>query len=438
MRDIVAILPAHNEAGRVGRVVASVRASGAVRRVLVVDDGSTDATAEEARAAGAEVLALRPNRGKGGAMKAALEQTQVRGADAVLFVDTDLVGLRPDHVRKIVDPLQDPNVVMVVGYRDHRPWNAIQQALPPITGERAVRKRVLDAVHPEDWAGFRVEAGINEAARRVGGRVEGVLLDGVDIVTKWQKLANPAQGVADAARMMHQVFTAMGEARQRVTRPPPGPFVVECIVPAHNESGRVGNVVRTLRASGCFRRVLVVDDGSTDATAEEARAAGAEVLALRPNRGKGGAMYAAFRTARAPWVAFFDADLLGLTADHVRAVCAEARSGTYGMVTATFTMGGTRWEELYALHGFDLTGQRVLHRSVLERLPERYWRGYGIEVALDESCARLGYAFRRVLLRGMRITSQREKLGPSAGPRKTASIMTEALRAAARVRSEPW
>jgi len=48
---------------------------------------------------------------------------------------------------------------------------------------------------------------------------------------------------------------------------------------------------------------------------------------------------------------------------------------------------------------------------VIDRLPERYWSGYGIEVALDEATARCGYAQRRLLLEGMKITTQREKLG---------------------------
>jgi len=62
---------------------------------------------------------------------------------------------------------------------------------------------------------------------------------------------------------------------------------IDAIVPAHNEAGRVGQVVRALRAARCFRSVTVVDDGSTDSTAVEAKNAGARVLSLKPNRGKG-------------------------------------------------------------------------------------------------------------------------------------------------------
>ena len=70
--SVLAIVPAHNEAGRIGAVVAAVTAQGLP--VLVVDDGSADTTGVEASAAGARVLRLEPNQGKGGALKAGFRQ----------------------------------------------------------------------------------------------------------------------------------------------------------------------------------------------------------------------------------------------------------------------------------------------------------------------------------------------------------------------------
>lgn len=67
------------------------------------------------------------------------------------------------------------------------------------------------------------------------------------------------------------------------------------IVPAHNEGPRIGAVVGMLVQQGL--PVLVVDDGSSDDTSAAARAAGARVLSLRPNRGKGAALKAGYRVA---------------------------------------------------------------------------------------------------------------------------------------------
>jgi glycosyltransferase involved in cell wall biosynthesis len=70
---------------------------------------------------------------------------------------------------------------------------------------------------------------------------------------------------------------------------------VLALVPAHDEAPRVGAVVRGLIAHGLT--VLVVDDGSTDDTGKVAQKAGAHVLRLEPNRGKGAALKAGFRLA---------------------------------------------------------------------------------------------------------------------------------------------
>jgi len=65
--NVAALIPAFNEAGSIAEVVAGVRK--AVSHVIVVDDGSTDGTAERARAAGAEVIEHAVNRGKGEAVR---------------------------------------------------------------------------------------------------------------------------------------------------------------------------------------------------------------------------------------------------------------------------------------------------------------------------------------------------------------------------------
>jgi len=63
-----------------------------------------------------------------------------------------------------------------------------------------------------------------------------------------------------------------------------------CILPALNETGKIGRVVRAVRESGQVDAVIVVDDASTDDTSGEARAAGAEVLRHERNRGGGAAI----------------------------------------------------------------------------------------------------------------------------------------------------
>ena len=85
LADATVIIPARNEVAAIGAVVRSVRALGAAR-VIVVDDGSTDATAGEARSAGAEVIRSR-GRGYGWACHAGALAAQ--GAPIIAFIDGD-------------------------------------------------------------------------------------------------------------------------------------------------------------------------------------------------------------------------------------------------------------------------------------------------------------------------------------------------------------
>jgi glycosyltransferase involved in cell wall biosynthesis len=83
---LMALIPAHDEGPRIGRVVA-----GASRNlsVLVVDDGSSDDTAAIAEAAGARVIRQSPNQGKGAALRAGFASALDAGAEAVITLDGD-------------------------------------------------------------------------------------------------------------------------------------------------------------------------------------------------------------------------------------------------------------------------------------------------------------------------------------------------------------
>jgi glycosyltransferase involved in cell wall biosynthesis len=83
---VVALIPAHDEAPRIGAVVEAARLT---LPVIVVDDGSADATATVAMAAGARVLRQSPNQGKGAALRAGFRVALAEGADAAVTLDGD-------------------------------------------------------------------------------------------------------------------------------------------------------------------------------------------------------------------------------------------------------------------------------------------------------------------------------------------------------------
>lgn len=122
--------------------------------------------------------------------------------------------------------------------------------------------------------------------------------------------------------------------RSRVARPePPGTLRASIVIPALDEATAIGATVAAVRsalapldADGGVE-VIVVDDGSTDATADAALAGGADQVVVQPqNTGKGAAVRAGMAAARGRTVAFTDADL-SYSPDQLLGVVAEIEAG---------------------------------------------------------------------------------------------------------------
>lgn len=111
---IFAVMPAYNEKGRIGGVVR--RLLPIVGRVIVVDDGSADGTADEARSAGADVVTHALNRGQGAALRTGTDLAVAEGADAVVHVDAD--GQHdPGAIPALVAPIREGRADVVFGSR---------------------------------------------------------------------------------------------------------------------------------------------------------------------------------------------------------------------------------------------------------------------------------------------------------------------------------
>ncbi|MDQ3106266.1 MAG: glycosyltransferase, partial [Actinomycetota bacterium] len=119
------VIPARDEAPTIADVVGVAMACRYVRDVIVVDDGSSDDTAALAEAAGARVVRRSPSRGsKAHAMEAGVVETG--DAEAILFVDADLLGITAGHLDDICRPVVEQRAAMSLGTFDYGSfWNPL-------------------------------------------------------------------------------------------------------------------------------------------------------------------------------------------------------------------------------------------------------------------------------------------------------------------------
>ncbi len=112
--NVVAIIPAYNEEVTIGSVVLRTRKY--VDRVIVVDDGSDDKTAEVAELAGAEVIKLDQNYGKAYALMRGFERAKELGCGVVVTLDGDGQH-NPDEIPQVINPVVEDGTDLVVGSR---------------------------------------------------------------------------------------------------------------------------------------------------------------------------------------------------------------------------------------------------------------------------------------------------------------------------------
>lgn len=212
MPKIAAIVPAYNEAETVGGVVAVLAASGIFGEVIVISDGSTDATAASAKTAGASLVHELPIKsGKGAALAHGVAHTD---AEFVAFFDADLVGLTPEHVRLLVEPVLAGKRTMNTGWRDRGTlWNFVQMHfMPLIGGERVLPRSLFEAIPDRYMRGFMIEAATNFYCRANGLAYGGTLLPGLAMRRKYQKVGWP-KALLEYAGMYWQVAKAMIKVR---------------------------------------------------------------------------------------------------------------------------------------------------------------------------------------------------------------------------------
>lgn len=183
------------------------------------------------------------------------------------------------------------------------------------------------------------------------------------------------------------------------------------VVPAYNEEKRIQSVLKALVGTQEVSEIIVVSDGSTDMTYQKAQEIdGVKAIQLECNVGKGGAMRAGALHTDADVLVFFDADLIGLTSQHVADLISPVCTGEATM--ATGVLCGGRWATDFAqMVSPGITGQRAIRRDVFLSIPDLDRVGYGIELAINYHVQYNGYTRKVVRLQGVTHPMKEEKLG---------------------------
>lgn len=226
---VVVVIPALDEAQRIGATVTAARTLPGVTTVVVVDDGSSDETAAVARAAGADVVSHPRRRGKAAAMTTGAAFAAEAGLTdaALLFLDADL-GETASHAAPLIAPVLDGSADMTIatipragppaghgfvvrlsarGIERRTGWRPTQ----PLSGQRCITRPLFDRLLPLA-RGFGVETGLTIDALGAGARVVECAVD-----VRHRETGTSLRDQLHRAKQYRDVSLALARRRRRST-----------------------------------------------------------------------------------------------------------------------------------------------------------------------------------------------------------------------------
>lgn len=213
---ICAIIPSYNESKTIGALVTKVRSLGL--DVIVVDDGSSDETAEIAKAAGAHVLRNSQNKGKGASLKTSFRYVLTKDYDAVITMDGDGQHA-PEDIHKFIDLARGGNIDLIIGNRMadcknmpglRRATNSFMSFLISLIcgqnfpdsqcGFRLIRRNVLEKINLF-CSNYEIETEAIIAAHRQGFKIKFI-----PIQTIYAQQTSQINPVIDTIRFFKYIF----------------------------------------------------------------------------------------------------------------------------------------------------------------------------------------------------------------------------------------
>lgn len=205
-KRIAAIVPAYNEAARIGAVLGVLTTFPGFSEIIVVDDGSSDQTAQIAAAFPVQLIRQTRNKGKGSAMDEGVKHT---GAEIIFFCDADVRGLTHHVIEATVTPVRNGDCDMVIAMRNRKIYflRIVLAIIPLLGGERALTRALWERVPAAYKERFKIEAALNFYARHYGKGFRYKVFYGLTQTIKERKYGI-VRGFMGRARMFGEVISA--------------------------------------------------------------------------------------------------------------------------------------------------------------------------------------------------------------------------------------
>ncbi len=206
MKRVSAIICAFNEESTIENVIKIVADSNLFNEIIVVNDGSIDATGKIINELKKDFhitdIHLSENKGKGYAMALGVEKSS---SELIVFCDADLSDIRGEHFLQLTNPIIKNEADMVLGQATETLINYKINPFKSLTGERALLKKdILPILGDMKTSKFGVETLINLYYQSLEKRVKYVMLIDLKHPTKFNK-TNQSQAIKEFVLEGHQI-----------------------------------------------------------------------------------------------------------------------------------------------------------------------------------------------------------------------------------------
>jgi len=203
LKKISIIIPAYNEEKGIGDVLKAICLASLPNEITVVSDGSVDKTVEVAKTYPVKVLEQHPNKGKAAAMHLGVESTD---GDILCFIDADIIGLTPELVDALLQPVVDGRAEVSMGIFQGGKFSTdwAQKMFPFLTGQRAMPRSVWEGSKVNYDSRYGVEVHLTKYMAKHNLRVENVILKGCTQYFKEQK--TKGKGIEGFGKRLQMVW----------------------------------------------------------------------------------------------------------------------------------------------------------------------------------------------------------------------------------------